>query len=536
MEFLCTNCFKKINQNDICPYCNKPLNRPQDYPFLPVGTSLANRYIVGNALKMDGEGLSYVGFDKTKNSKVFIREFFPVSLCERSSDFKNVTINFDKKKYFRAIFQDFLKYFRSVARIRNIPLIISVYDIFEENKTAYVISEWIDGEPLDVYTSKLGGYMKWEEAKILFMPLLSSLSIMESSGVKHLGIAPSNLIITPNKKMRLVGFATKYLRSLNSPVEAELFEGCSAMEQYVAGYDSSETTDVYGFAATLFFALTGEYPLCAQKRKNSDKLLMPQDIVENLPENVICALANALKIFPNSRTISFETMRAELSDSPVLRVCDIDSSEEKFVLEQHERNVKKKNSYRGVISCISALLFLLVALAVYWFWLRDNSINTKNSGETTSDAVVDSTQLNTEDVSVQKIAAPDLTGKRYDSLQEKPDPNYVVMLMAEEYSDSVSEGCVISQNPNYGEEIQIGTPIAVKVSKGPKQVVLPEISGKTLSEVSQLLTSLKLIPVQSSDFSTEFKEGTVIGYKNYKAGEKIDKEIKVDIVVSRGSI
>ena len=75
MEFLCTNCFKKINQNDICPYCNKPLNRPQDYPFLPVGTSLANRYIVGNALKMDGEGLSYVGFDKTKNSKVFAYTF-----------------------------------------------------------------------------------------------------------------------------------------------------------------------------------------------------------------------------------------------------------------------------------------------------------------------------------------------------------------------------------------------------------------------------------------------------------------------------
>ena len=77
--------------------------------------------------------------------------------------------------------------------------------------------------------------------------------------------------------------------------------------------------------------------------------------------------------------------------------------------------------------------------------------------------------------------------------------------------------------------------IAVTISKGSKKRVLPEIAGKTLSEASQLLTNAKFIPTSTAEFSADIPEGSVIGYKNYKAGDKLDYNTEVVIVVSKGT-
>ena len=81
-----------------------------------------------------------------------------------------------------------------------------------------------------------------------------------------------------------------------------------------------------------------------------------------------------------------------------------------------------------------------------------------------------------------------------------------------------------------------GSTIAVNVSKGSKKRTLPNITGKTLSEASQLITAAKLVPVQSSDFSKEYPEGIVIGYKTHKAGDSVDYGSEVTIVVSQGAV
>ena len=108
------------------------------------------------------------------------------------------------------------------------------------------------------------------------------------------------------------------------------------------------------------------------------------------------------------------------------------------------------------------------------------------------------------------------------------------MLLSEEFHDSIGEGCIISQNPSAGQEIPVGSTIAVTVSKGTKKRTLPEIAGKTLSEASQLITNAKLIPTSTAEFSSDVPEGSVIGYKNYKAGDKLDYDSEVVIVVSKG--
>lgn len=540
------NCFKSSNISDgVCPHCGENLINPQQEPFLPQKTLIGNRYYVGKAIKMDGEGLEYAGYDKIENSRVYIRELFPSKICHRDNDFKKALVYPNKAHKFQKILADFLKYFRSIARLRNLSSITAVYDIFEENNTAYVIFEWIEGIKLDKYMGSRSEPLKWNEAQSLFMPLLSSLIYMSNAKVHHLGICPENIIVTDEQKLKLSGFATKNLRNLYSCIEGQLYDGCSAIEQYNENFEPSEITDVYGFSATLFWALTGEYPLSAPKRKNNDKLLMPKNILEFLPENVVSALANALRVYPNSRTISFENLRIELSDFPILHVQDISSGSRPVdsssaMQKKHQKN---SNAIWGIVSCACALIILISALIVYWFWLRNNSNNKNSTPQKTEISEIDKVYSAAEEMAEEEkekekdstVPVPNLIGKNYKSLNDS-SKDYQLVIMGEDFSDKVDEGSIISQNPSPGEEMEKGATIAVNLSKGSKQKVLPEIKGKNLSEASQLITAQKLVPVQTFEFSKEFPEGTVIGYKNYNPGEKLEYGSEVTIIISKGSI
>ena len=538
------NCFKSSDiLNGTCPHCGKNLVNPQAEPFLPQKTLLANRYYIGKAIKMDGEGLEYAGYDKVENSRVYIREFFPSQICQRSENFEKILVLTNKSSEFRRLLTDFLKYFRSIARLRNLSSIAAVYDIFEENNTAYVIFEWVEGIKLDKYMSSRSEPLEWHKAQALFMPLLSSLIYMSNAKVHHLGICPENIIVTSEQKLILSGFATKNLRSLHSDIDSQLYDGCSAIEQYTENFEPAEVTDVYGFSATLFWSLTGEFPLTAPKRKNNDKLLMPKDILDVIPENVISALANALRVYPNNRTISFENLRIELSDSPILHVQDISSGFRPNSPEPSMQKKPQKNSTAiwGIVSCACALIILISALVVYWFWLRNNSNNKNSSSQQTEISEIDkvySAAEKMEEESKEKsdtIPVPNLIGKNYKSLNDSAK-DYQLAIMGEDFSDKIEEGSIISQNPSPGEEMERYAAIAVNLSKGSKQRTLPEIEGKSVSEASQLITAQRLVPVQTSEFSKEFAEGVVIGYKNYKPGEKLEYGSEVTIVISKGSI
>ena len=545
MVNLCMNCMAPMKKGeDICPHCGLPSNSSQDEPFIAKRSVIGDRYILGKGLSQDSEGLSYLGYDFVKEMKVYVKEFFPSEFCERGRNgevkIKDTSLALEN---FKSLMKDFLKYFRSVARLRNLPALSAVYDILEENNTCYIIIEWVEGISLDMYLNKMGGSLQWNNARLLFMPLLSSLSRMESAGTRHLGICPENMIVTPENKIKLTGFSTFNLRTTGSLIERKLYNGCSALEQYFSDTEITESTDVYGFAASLFFALTGEYPLSAVERKKKDRLLMPSNLIKEIPENVISALANALRINPSNRTLSFETLRVELSNSPVLQVKNIYDSPDPLprTKVKHEEPNSNMNVW-GIISCLSATLILMGCFGIYWFWLKDKNIPVEQSTQSSeyegnqgnnSGNNLDSSSEEIENI---KVDTPQLVGKSVNEAQSAASSanSYKVVVLSEEFHDSIEEGNIISQSPAYGEKMYPGAIIAVNVSKGPEKRVLPSISGKTLSEASLILTDAKFKPSKVSEASKDYAEGIVIGYQDHKAGDLVDYGSEIVIKVSKG--
>ena len=317
-EQLCMNCMEESSEGMVCPHCGFRKDEPQMRHALPYRTILQGRYIAGRAKKSNGEGISYIGYDMVLNSKIELREFFPQTLCERQENSAAVRVVGGSEIIFDECLANFLNYAREVAHLRELSAIEQIYDIFEENNTAYTVAEWNESITLRYFIERSGGNLSWNAARQLFMPVLNALSTMHAGGVKHLGISPDSLVILKNGKMKLTDFCIDTVRRMDTDLPPDMTPGCAAIEQYVMDYTPDESTDVYGFAASLFFALTGILPQDALKRRVDSRLLIPTSILRTLPPHVVTALANALQVSPDKRIATFERLRDELSAAPTV--------------------------------------------------------------------------------------------------------------------------------------------------------------------------------------------------------------------------
>jgi len=548
---LCMNCMSDTGGDDICPNCGFRSAEPQMLHALLYKTVLQGRYIVGKAKKSNGEGISYIGYDTVLNITIELREFFPQTICERADNSADIRVVSGSEIIFNDCLSSFLNYSREIAHMRELSSIVQVYDIFEENHTAYTVSEWNESITLRYFVERSGGNINWNAARQLFMPVLSALSAIHANKVNHLGISPDTLFIMKDGKMKLGGFCIGEVRRMDTDLPPDMIAGCAAIEQYVMDYIPNEATDVYGFAATLFFALTGEMPQDALKRRTDSRLLIPTSILRNIPPHVVTALANALQVSPDKRIATFERLRAELSAAPTV-TASIDeaaqSSTSKMPVQNHHGEPEKTkkgvpNFVWGIVSCVIALVVFGGVLAIYML----NNPTTASSSSLTSSQISSDVASDVSDLSsttdsdstaaANQIPVPDLVGKSYESLTSSSassNSDYQVMKADNQFSDTVKVGLIISQTPKVGEKMTKGAPIAVVVSKGKAVGELPEIANMSLADASLAVTTAGFTPSQTSGYSDTVASGNAIGYKDAKAGDKMNSGSQVTIVISNG--
>jgi eukaryotic-like serine/threonine-protein kinase len=547
---LCMYCMSDMQGKDVCPVCGHRKGEPQIAGALPYGTTLQKRYSVGRALRSNGEGFTYIGIDNVLNIRVEIHEFYPASIAERKEDGKSVRILGGSELPFQENLTEFLRYSREIAHMRELSAIIQIYDIFEENGVAYTVSEWNDSITLRYFVKRSGGHVSWNVARQLFMPVLSALKELHAHSILHLGISPDTLMIMRDGKMKLGGFSIAAVRQMDTDLPPDLAPGCAAIEQYVMGDKPSEATDVYGFAASLFFALTGQLPPEAPRRRTDARLLIPNSIMHSLPPYVVSAIANALQVVPEKRTQSFERLREEITAAPSVAAA-LESSQrfdriaavEPRNSEKAEKEKPEKKEVSGFVWVISSCLVMLVIfVAIAIVWMNNKGIQSRVAQASVSSAVSqESSQIvsSNAESAIDQITVPNLVGKDYNELvaaqsAADSDQDYNIAETSTEFSDTIEEGKIISQDPKPGTKMQRGSTIVVVVSQGAAVRTLPAITGKALNEASALVTSAGFVPIQGSEYSDKIPKGLVIGYKDVKAGSQMAYGSTVTILVSLG--
>ena len=137
----------------------------------------------------------------------------------------------------------------------------------------------------------------------------------------------------------------------------------------------------------------------------------------------------------------------------------------------------------------------------------------------------------------QPATVPKLTGKSQSDAEAALSQAGLSGNATEDYSDTVEEGVIISQDTDAGKEVSKGTTIGYVVSKGPKMTVVtvPDLFYKDQNTAEKLLKQAGLTPEYiGEDYSDEYPEGQVF-YQSVSAGTQVEKGTTVQYMVSKGS-
>lgn len=113
------------------------------------------------------------------------------------------------RKNFDGYKRSFTTLWQTMMQLRTLAAALPVYDVFPANETVYAVSQPVDGVPLREFLLRTPeGYIPWEQARIMFMPVLTTLEALHDRGVIHGSITPDNLLLCPDGKVRLKAFVS----------------------------------------------------------------------------------------------------------------------------------------------------------------------------------------------------------------------------------------------------------------------------------------------------------------------------------------
>lgn len=506
MAKLCMGCMNPLpEEGEVCPVCGYSTANQNAEHCLPVGTVLQEHYIVGRQLSESSDSLLYIGYDRQLKEPCFVQELYPDTLCRR--DLNNAVVALVGCEHtFRESAEEFRSLMRALARMRELPAIIPVYDIFEENGTLYAVSDYFQGNTLTKKLKSNGGRLPWNEARPLFMSLMGTLTRLHDAGIRHLAICPDNILIGADGKPHLRGFSIPSSRQAGKDITPALKAGYAAPEQYIADADLTDATDVYGMAATIFRTVTGNEPPAGNKRaKNSDDLFMSAEVAEELTQQVCIALFNALQVQPDTRTEAMAQLRNELSVEPNVSALVTELEEDR----QEKPNHTKTRNLILIFGCSLAALLAVVLIVLTLLGGGKQPDTSSAPALPTLPTTTTQTSPNEKTYSVDSVVGLNY----YDIRDTKLAGDMTVQIAYETFSNKAA-GTILSQTPEAGTPATKETTIQVVISNGAKseKLKVPDVSGWKEAHAKLYLEALgfrvETVKLQASSYEKGLVDST----------------------------
>ncbi|WP_309569967.1 protein kinase domain-containing protein [Deinococcus sp.] len=226
---------------------------------LPAGCTLGGgQYVLSRVLGRGGFGITYDAQDVRLGLRVAIKELFVDGSQRR------VTAVIPPGNLSTAEFQETKRRFLDEAKVLarfNDPGIVRVLNYFEENGTAYLVMEFLEGMTLGGAIEK-NGPLPPAVALEVARSLTRTLEQVHGAGLLHRDIKPDNIFMHKSGRIVLIDFGSVRAYTPGQTVSHTrlVTPGYAPLEQYGNSARYGPYTDIYSLGATLHHALTGQMP------------------------------------------------------------------------------------------------------------------------------------------------------------------------------------------------------------------------------------------------------------------------------------
>jgi tetratricopeptide (TPR) repeat protein/predicted Ser/Thr protein kinase len=278
---------------------------PMDLKTRPVAEDLTgttvDRYVVRRRLGAGGMGQVYGAEDPTLKRFVALKRAIAKSQSAQA----------DHKR--------FLKEAQRASAL-NHPNIGSMYDVVEQGGELWLVMEYIEGETL---RHRLKGPIPSDEFFLIAAQCCEGLQAAHEKGIVHGDIKPENIMLTPNRRVKILDFGVARRAWRANPEAATHSMETMAFSGGTPAYMAPEVllqkpddgrSDLFSLGLVFYEMLGGKQPFDSDSLATTVARIVHEEppALKNVPEPLAAIITRMLAKNPDARYASAEAVLADL--------------------------------------------------------------------------------------------------------------------------------------------------------------------------------------------------------------------------------
>lgn len=490
--------------------------------------------------------------------------------------------------------QRFINESKAVLMLSH-PNIVKIFDVSVKGEYKYIVMEYIDGITLKSYMQRKGA-LSVKETISYSIQILRALEHAHLGGIVHRDIKPQNIMLLKNGQIKVTDFGIAKLPDAKTLTATDKAIGTVyyiSPEQAAGEKGIDRRTDLYSVGVLMYEMITGRLPFdgenpvsIALKQINEDAKA-PTELIPTIPKGLEQIIQFAMEKDKDKR---FQTATQMIDLLEKVR--------ENPGVVFRQKNAPQKNMpvksgratmlpiIMGVVTAFVLVLMVSAFVVINDVFFSDDADNTitieveEFTGKTYDETLIKSLEKTNYRVTVKyeysetvesgvilrqsPVAGQTRKGPKnqkfadltlYVSQGEETIvmENYAysdkrqaqidlrnkgfLVVINEEYSDVVPDGCVIFTVPAAGETVPAGGTVVLTISRGEKieTTIVPNFVGATSVDAYEMLVESDLRLGSISYRYDSYADYGIIVDQSLTAGSTVPKGVaKVNFVISKG--